>query len=132
MRVVTSIVLLLAAASLSCESNSRPSQDQERVHAAVVFNHLYSQTGLAQWKIHARAAGTGCSVLLVETSIIMEDAMVEGLHYGAGAYDAYRGGVEQFLHDRSFRGVVYRDSTKKSWMFGEITDPDVAAMTMCR
>jgi hypothetical protein len=130
MRCIT--VILILAVAIACESNRRPPADQARIAAAGAFTSHYTDHGLASWKIQGYATGHDCGVLVVETSIIMEASMVEALHYGAGAYDIYKGGVEQFSRQRSFRGVVYKDSTGRVWRYGEVSASEVAALTPCR
>lgn len=127
-RTVALLFLLMFG---SCESNRPPSAARERVAEASAFTHRYAQSRLARWDVRARAAGADCSVLLVETAIVLEDSMVEALHYGGGSYDVYRGGVQQFWHDRAFRGVAYRDSTGHLWTFGDVGNAEAAALVVC-
>ena len=120
------IVLLLA-----CESNPKPSPVDLRIAAARVFTQRYASSRLAAWKVRAAAAGRDCDVLLVDTSIIMEDSMVEALHYGGGAYDVGGGGVETFCRARAFRGVAYKDSTERIWTYGDVTPDEVQRLRRC-
>ncbi len=126
------VVVVMIGLMTGCESNRRPANDQARMSAAQAFTDHYKRNGLAPWHIRGHAAGSDCSVLFVETSIILEDSMVEALHYGAGAYDVYRGGVMQFSRQRAFRGVAYKDSTGKLWTFGDVRASEAAALEMCR
>ena len=57
--------------------------------------------------------------------------MVEALHYGAGAYGVYDGGVQRFSRDRAFRGVAYKDSSGRIWTYGNVSVAEVAAMKRC-
>src|SRR5688572_155383 len=101
-------VLLVVIIAISCKSNRTPLEGNDRMAAASSFTSLYARSRLARWQVRGHAAGAGCDVLLIETSIVMEDSMVEALHYGGGAYDVYKGGIRQFSNDRSFRGVAYK------------------------
>ena len=99
-----------------------------RIAAAAEFTGRYAASRLESWKVRASAAGADCRVLAVHTSLIMDDSMVEALHYGAGAYDVYDGGVERFYPRQSFRGVVYEDATRHTWTYGEVTAAEAAAL----
>lgn len=112
-----------SAASLQPRQSSR----EERIEAAAALTAQYANSRLADWKIRARAGGADCDILTVHTSVIMEDSMVEALHYGAGAYDVYDGGIEQFYKHERFRGVIYKDATNHPWMYGSIGAEDGAA-----
>ncbi len=113
---------------MACESS--PAADVH-VAAARQLTDRYAESRLSFWNVKGSAAGADCSVLLVETAIIMEDAMVEALHYGGGAYDIYGGGVEQFYRDSSFRGVAYRDSAKHLWTYGAVNSSEAESMSRC-
>lgn len=102
------------------------------VAAADVFTRHYAQSRLAKWNVRASAAGPDCNVLFVRTSIIMDDSMIEAMHYGAGPYGVYDGGVQHFYRDRAFRGVIYRDPTEKVWAYGQIKDGEAATLAPCR
>jgi hypothetical protein len=121
----------------SCEpdrlvSPSQPSlHNGDRVKAADAFTARYARSRLSAWNIRASAAGDDCSILLVETPIIMEDSMVESMHYGAGAYDVNEGGVQQFSRDRTFRGVAYKDGSGRLWTYGALTQSEAEALKQC-
>ncbi|HUP59650.1 MAG TPA: hypothetical protein VNA69_04445 [Thermoanaerobaculia bacterium] len=119
MKRTTALFLLFAIGA--CESNRKAPADRERVIAASALTQRYAQSPLARWNVRGRAAGADCGVLFVETAVIMEDSMVEALHYGAGVYDVYKGGVQQFSRDGAFRGVAYKDKSGRVWTFGEIS-----------
>ena len=125
------VFLLTLALLAACESNRRPSAHAERVAAACTFTDRYSHSALSRWNVRGHAAGADCEILVVETSIVMEDAMVEALHYGVGAYDIYQGGIRQFSTDHAFHGVVYRDVTRKEWPYGETGAVRVAMLEPC-
>jgi hypothetical protein len=57
--------------------------------------------------------------------------MVEAMHYGAGAYDIYDGGVQQFLRERAFRGVAYKDGSGRVWTYGAVTQNEAEALVPC-
>ena len=120
------ILTLLAA---MCESRPRPSSDH--VAAANVFTDRYAHSRFAGWKVRASARGRDCDVLLVETDMVMEDSMVEAMHYGAGAYGVVEGGVQRFYRDRAFRGVAYKDSSGRIWAYGNVTAQDAATLPRC-
>lgn len=100
------------------------------MEAASSLTQRYAQSALAQWHVQGQAAGTDCGVLFVETSVMLEDALVEALHTGTGGYDVYSGGVQQYSRDRAFRGVAYRDRSRRIWRFGDV--PSSEALTPCR
>ena len=87
---------------------------------------------LAKWNIRGSAAGAGCNVLLVDTSMVLGDSLVEAIHYGAGAYAVVDGGVRRFSRERAFRGVVYRDRTGRVWKYGDLTRREAEEMQPCR
>jgi hypothetical protein len=121
---------LLAAAACEPHIPSPPKQ-QARIIAADLFTERYAHSPFAGWKIHAHASGHDCDVLLIDTSVIMEDSMVEAMHYGAGVYGMVDGGVQRFSRDRSFRGVAYRDSSGRVWTYGGITTTEPGILKPC-
>jgi hypothetical protein len=110
---------------------SRPHSSSNHVAAANVFTDRYAHSRFAGWKVRASARGRDCDVLLVETDMVMEDSMVEAMHYGAGAYGVVDGGVQRFYRDRSFRGVAYKDSSGRIWAYGNVTAQDAATLPRC-
>ena len=124
------IAAILTSGLFSCESNQPRSTKNDHVAAADAFTSRYARSRLARWNVEAHAAGSDCRVLYVQTKIVMEDSMVEALHYGGGAYDVYQGGVQQYSHDRAFRGVAYRDGSGKVWTYGDVRTPE--ALSACR
>jgi hypothetical protein len=122
------VALVLAISGTSCKSNRSPINNSDiRISAADVFTKKYAQSRLSAWKIRGRAVGADCDVLFVETSIILEDSMIDALHYGAGAYEVYPGGVQRFSTDHSFRGIAYRDRSGRVWTFGEVSSTEALA-----
>jgi hypothetical protein len=128
--VVLALCVLISSAA--CDANRRTSQGEERVMAASAFTNLYAHSRLSGWNVRGRAAGADCGVLFVETEIIMEDSIVEALHYGGGHYNTYKGGVDKFSRDRGFRGVAYKDSTGFLWVFGDVSVYEAEALAPCR
>src|SRR4051794_14423721 len=93
-------LMILALLAAMCESH--PRSPGKHVAAANVFTQRYARSRFAGWKVRASARGRDCDVLLVETDMVMEDSMVEAMHYGAGAYGVVDGGVQRFYRDRAF------------------------------
>jgi hypothetical protein len=102
-----------------------------RINAAAAFTDRYARSRMTAWKLRAHAAGEDCTVLFIETPIILEDSMVEAMHYGAGAYDVTAGGVQQFSRDRTFRSVTYKDGSGRIWTYGGITPGEAGALKAC-
>ena len=121
-------LMILALLIAMCESHPRPASNH--VAAANVFTDRYAHSRFARWNVRASARGRDCDVLLVETDMVMEDSMVEAMHYGAGAYGV-DGGVQRFYRDRSFRGVAYKDSSGRIWAYGDVTARDAATLSQC-
>jgi hypothetical protein len=128
LRTVTLCTMLAAAA---CTPKSTQPRNNARVRDASVFTEHYSKSRLAQWNVRARAAGADCAVLFVETAIILEDSMIEAMHYGAGAYDIYDGGVQRFSRERAFRGVAYKDKSGRVWTYGAVTTAEAERLAPC-
>jgi hypothetical protein len=122
-------LMILALLIATCES--RPRLSDNHVDAAHVFTDRYAHSRFAGWKVRASARGRDCDVLLVETDMVMEDSMVEAMHYGAGAYGVVDGGVQRFYRDRSFRGVAYKDSSGRIWAYGNVTAQEAATLPRC-
>jgi hypothetical protein len=134
----TIAMLAFLASAVACESKPQsappPSSPPHSVHvtAADRFTRNYAQSKLARWHVEASAAGDDCGVLLVQTAIVMDDSMVEALHYGAGAYRVDDRGVYQFYREHSFRGVAYKDPSRKVWTYGDVTPQELEALTPCQ
>jgi hypothetical protein len=122
------LVVLLAAA---CSPQAPPPKRDLHVRAASEFTERYARSRFAGWKVRGSAAGSDCGVLLVETSMMMEESMVEALHYGAGVYGVVDGGVQQFYRERSFRGVAYKDVSGRVWTYGEVTPGEAGTLKRC-
>jgi hypothetical protein len=129
--------MLLLTAAITCESNHlkaprRPAPSNGRIAAAHAFTRRYAQSRFSGWNIRAEAAGADCDVLFVNTSVILEESMIEAMQYGAGAYDVYEGGVQHFYREQSFRGVAYRDGSERIWTYGAVSVAEAEGMSACR
>jgi hypothetical protein len=120
-------LLLLAFIAAACPSQSA----ERRVSDAAVFTKRYAQSPFVAWNVRGHAAGLDCGVLLVETSVVMDDSMVEALHYGAGSYAVVAGGVQRFYRDRDFRAVAYRDLAGHVWHYGDLTPQETKSLKPC-
>ena len=131
--IIRAVCLLSSLSFIACDGHWRqPAATPDRDIAAKVLTERYAQSRFAPWNVHAAAAGSDCAVLLVQTSVILEPGMVEALHYGAGPYDVVDGGVRQFYPERTFRGVVYKDSTGRVWNYGSVSAREAETLPLCR
>jgi hypothetical protein len=133
----TIAMLAFLASAVACESrppSPPPPSHPPSVHvtAADLFTRNYAQSKLARWHVQASAAGKDCSILVVKTAVVMDDSMVEALHYGAGAYRVDDRGVYQFYREHSFRGVAYKDPSRKVWTYGDVTAREINSLTPCQ
>lgn len=101
------------------------------VAAASRFTLHYRESNLSAWGIRAQAAGADCDVLVVETAIVLDDSLVEALHYGGGRYDVYGGGVQFFYRQHSFRAVAYKDVAGRFWVYGDLNRPEIGSLAPC-
>ena len=123
------LVLTLCLLATVC---AKPTAREERVAAASLLTVRCAVSRLAKWNIRGRAAGADCNVLLVETTMVLEDSLVEAIHYGSGAYAVVDGGVRRFSNERAFRGVAYRDRTGHVWTYGDLTEAEAEGLQPCR
>lgn len=108
----------------------RPGGDAH-ITAASALTRRYTESQFARWEIEIRAAGSDCSVLLVDAKgLTLDDALVDAIHDGAGPYAVDGRGMAQFARERRFRGVVYRDPTRRRWWRGRIDRDE--PLTPCR
>ena len=138
---ILAILLVAALGVLTCEFNRRgatpaqsaapASSNDPRVADARKFTELYSASRMKRWDIRAAAAGKDCNVLFIRTSLVLEDSLIEAVHFGAGDYDVYNGGVQQFYRDRHFRGVAYQDASNHVWTYGDVSIAEVDTMRPC-
>jgi hypothetical protein len=87
---------------------------------------------LPQWNVSAHAAGPRCDVLVLDAGVIMEDSMIEAMHFGTGPYQEVTGSLQRFYHQQGFRGVAYRDKSEKIWTYGNVTEQEAPALVPCR
>ena len=109
------VLLCLLAVVYACQADK---PHDPRVDAADYFTRRYADSRFAKWHIR-------------ETSQVMDDSLIEALHYGAGAYAIVDGGVQNFLEVRGFRGVIYTDPTKRHWTFGVVPEAQSAEIEPC-
>lgn len=98
--------------------------DDVRIASAVLLTSRYARSPLAEWNIRVKAAGPDCKILVVNIGVIMDDSMIEAMHYGAGPYGIFEGGVKRYYLERSFRGVAYKDASGKTWPFGSLSESE--------
>jgi hypothetical protein len=110
----------------------QPSPRDARIAAAASLARRCANSRLAKWNIRGIAAGADCSVLLIDTSMVLDDSITEAIHYGTGPYAVVDGGVRHFTHQRAFRGVVYRDRTGRVWTYGDLTRREAEDLQPCR
>lgn len=120
-RALSSLLLLLTV--VRCDSNRPPvhSAAPDTAHHIAAANDLtgrFSRSRLASWNIRASASGADCAVLFIEVPIVLDDSMVEAMHYGAGAYALDGAGVQRFADQRAFRAVTYEDKSRRRWAYG--------------
>lgn len=122
----------LAVCLIACAPRQQPSPRQDRIGAASLFTRRCAVSRLAKWNIHGIAAGADCSILLVETSMVLDDSLTEAIHYGTGPYSVVDGGVQHFTRERAFRGVVYRDRTGHVRTYGNLIQGEAEDLQPCR
>lgn len=101
------------------------------VDDAKALTRRFAASRFARWNIRATANGRDCAALVIQTSMLLEDSMVEAMHYGAGAYDTYKGGLKQFTHDHDFRGVAYRDVSGHVWTYEDVSQSEAEGAAVC-
>jgi hypothetical protein len=133
MRLTT--IALLAVTIIHCSDEPQLGKRhavKEHMIAARHFTMDCAGSRLASWNVRGSAAGNDCGILLIETPMILEDAIVEAMQYGTGAYDLYQGGVNHFSRARAFRGVVYKDGSGQVWFFGNLSRVEAESLRPCR
>jgi len=123
--ILGALCMLLTAAR--CDTASA----NTHVVAATELTRMYATSRLVNWHIRATAAGTNCDVLVVQAAIIVDESQIEALHYGAGTYDSYKGGVLQFTRDHAFRGVAYKDVSGRVWAYPPLSAHEAEALVPC-
>lgn len=138
-RIALALIILAALAATASTCDPRPSaappqqaDRKARMRAADDFTRRYAHSRMACWNVHAAAAGARCGVLLIQVAVVMEDSMVDAMHYGTGPYDVLEGGVDRFYRSRTFRGVTYRDATGRVWPYGAVLRTETHELAPCR
>lgn len=134
-------LLAVCAAGVHCSNDAVPaaalprptSPDRrgERVQAAQDLTRAYAHSSYEKWHVRAQAAGPLCNVLVIQTSIILEDATIDAMHFGRGSYSIDGDNVQGFYRVKRFRGVIYRDGRNRSWTYGAINAADVEEIEPC-
>lgn len=133
MRLATIAVIALTIVHCTHEQHSgNQAAVKKHLSAARNFTNDCAASRLASWHVQGSAAGNDCGILFIETPMILEDTIVEAMHYGTGAYDLYRGGVNHFSRARGFRGVAYKDGSGQIWFFGETSQTEAESLRPCR
>ena len=101
------------------------------VNDAKALTQRYAASRFAPWHIRATANGRDCAALVIQTSMLLEDSMVEAMHYGAGSYDTYKGGLKQFTRDHDFRGVAYKDVSGRVWTYDDVSQKEADGAAAC-
>lgn len=125
-------VLAVALFAIACAPPQQQSPREERIAAASLLTQRCAASRLAKWNIRGVAAGADCSVLMVDTSMVLDDALVEAIHYGTGPYAVVDGGVRQFTRLQAFRAVAYRDRIGRIRTYGNLTQTEAEELQPCR
>ena len=64
--------------------------------------------------------------------MVLDDSLVEAIHYGTGPYAVVDGGVRQFTREPAFRGVAYRDRIGRVRTYGDLTQREAEDLQPCR
>jgi hypothetical protein len=124
-QLIHAAAVALAIFGSACEANRAPASDHNiRIASADLFTKKYAQSPLSGWRMRGRAVGSDCDILFVETSIILEDSMIDALQHGNGAYNVHPRGIERFANDHSFRGIAYKDASGRVWTFGRVASTE--------
>jgi hypothetical protein len=102
-----------------------------RAMAASLFTSRYSNSAFSSWNVRAAPAGSDCAILLINIGIEMDDSQIQAMQYGEGSYAVYDGGVEHFYHERTFRGVVYKDARGRTWRYGLVSSSEAKHLPHC-
>jgi len=132
MDLFRSVGLVMCVIATVCAPRQQPSPRDERIAAASLLTRRCAASRLAKWNIRGVAAGADCSILLVDTSMVLDDSLVEAIHYGTGPYAVVDGGVRQFTRLRAFRGVAYRDRIGRVRSYGNLTQREAEELQPCQ
>lgn len=131
-RMIVAVIAVIAIGQCTGrQPTPQRSAAKARMEAARRFTKDCAVSRLSEWKVSGRAAGSDCGILLIDSPVTLEDAIVEAMHYGTGAYNLYRGGINKFSHERSFRGVVYHDHSGQVWLYGEVSNDEMKTLRPC-
>ena len=128
-RMQRAFILLATVVFLHCAAD-RP--DNVWVAKAREFGSYAHMPQMASLSLAASAAGADCQILFIRARVPLRDATVEAIHYGAGDYTVYEGGVQQFARDRQFRAVAYTDLSNNLWTYGATTRVEAASLEICQ
>jgi len=117
--------------AVACHANGPAKRPDPHVAAAAILTNVYSASRLNAWHIRATAAGDGCSVLFLQTEIFLEDSMMDAMYYGAGSYNAVRGGTRRFMQDHAFRAVAYKDVSGRIRTYGSVSPDEAERLVPC-
>ena len=131
MDIFRSIGLVVFLTAAVCTPRQPLSAREHRMAAAALFTRSCAASRLAKWNIRGIAAGADCGVLVVDTSMVLDDSLTEAIHYGTGAYAVVDGGVRHFSQERAFRGVLYRDGTGHVRAYGNLTQGEGEDLRPC-
>jgi hypothetical protein len=116
------------APSSSTGASGRSDVEDVRTTAAALFTSRYARSELSAWNVRGQAAGADCGVLLVTFSVNMDGSMIDAFHYSSSVY---KGGVDHFYRERTFRGVVYRDASEQVWRYGLVSEDEARTASPC-
>ena len=120
--------LLFLALIAGCTQKQPP---DHHITDANGVTRTFAASRFASWNIRATANGRDCAALVIQTSMLLEDSMVEAMHYGAGSYDTYKGGLKQFTREHEFRGVAYRDVSGRVWRYDDVSQQEAEGADVC-
>jgi hypothetical protein len=126
---MTRIMSILLCFVIACTSNP---EHEQRIDAANRLTKMYAHSRFSAWELRARAAGTNCDVLFVQTANVLDDSLVEAMHYGGTDYQMVEGGIEKFHRERAFRAVAYQDAAERVWTYGPLTVIEGESLQPCR
>jgi hypothetical protein len=132
MDIFRSIGVAMCLIATVCTPRQEPSVREHRIAAASLFTRRCAASRLAKWNIRGIAAGADCGILLVDTSMVLDDSLTEAIHYGTGPYAVADGGVRHFTREPEFRGVAYRDRTGRVRTYGNLTQGEAEDLRPCR
>ena len=78
--------------------------------------------GLGDFAGGFKDLGIGLLKVFVQTPVVMERTMVDAMHYGLGSYRISDTSIDELYRARGFRGVLYKDGSKRLWVYGEVTE----------